>query len=88
MLILASKIPPKTKLSSFVSRAEIGKLFLETEGNELKILQLTANKFGFSLTMVLLLSGIGMVAIFWLKSPLFWLLNTKKMLSALSTERP
>ena len=41
MLILASKIPPKTKLSSFVSRAEIGKLFLETEGNELKILQLT-----------------------------------------------
>ena len=64
MLILASKIPPKTKLSSFVSRAEIGKLFLETEGNELKILQLTANKFGFSLTMVLLLSGIGMVAIF------------------------
>ena len=64
MLILASKIPPKTKLSFFISRAEMGKLFLETEGNELKILQLTGLKFGFNLTMVLLLSGIVVVAIF------------------------
>ena len=46
MLILASKIPPKTKLSFFISRAEMGeRLFFETEGNELKILQLTGLKF-------------------------------------------
>ena len=62
MFILASKIPPKTKLASFVSRAEI-ELFLETEGNELKILQLTA-KIWIQFNDGILLSGIVMVAIF------------------------
>ena len=62
---------------SFISKAEMGKLFWDCEGKVFNKLQLVGTKFGFNLTKVLVFSGIFIPAIVWLKLLLKKLLNAK-----------